>query len=963
MYTKFDVSLLIPGLPIHPDTLDKRSLGGSESAGLYMAKALAREGARVNVFCNTAENWRDSIGVSFNPSVGWSSATRGAVHDICIAQRSLDALAAPTSARLNLLWCHDLALGRDARRVRGALWNIDRIVVLSEYMRAQYQEAYEIEPEVCFVSRNGVDLDLFREVAAGGIRRDRNKLVYAARPERGLDLLLRDVMPRLLENEPELRLYIAGYDHRHEEFVELYRECEQLARALGDRVVVLGSLSKRDLYRHFLSARVYVYPTPSPSSPGFREVSCICAMECQAAGLPVVTSALGALPETLAPEGAILTGGDPSNRSELAGYIEAFSQNVLTLVRDDERWAQASNAGMKRASSLDWSDVAREWLSEAERLIRARNNSRPRLLRHFVRTSNIISANHLSASGQPSRSDVALGEDGSGDAPCSGPPASQEKCTIGDGSPIAESAEMRALPKASKHSLIAAVRSQITALSGAAKRIVAYHSDIKEDAPTTSLAVSWPHVYVDTPGGGLRAQLAPDYQRTVTERRSLAGSEFEAAVVFDELESFERPWDALAYVEQLVEVGGRIYLTCPWEPTCAHSDSGHRPLWSFDEHDIRDMLGEKPGLSIDGFYFDHETGESVAAGWWIVSYVVDGRPIPQIDLERRSWLQRPRETLSAAIIAGPGSEDTLHWMLKSITDVADEVVISDCGMSREARRIAQAHGVRLVPGADPKRVGFDDARNEGLTHCSSDWCIWVDTDEKLVGRERLAKYLRYNVYSAYQLPLHHFACDVAIPTEYPAKLFRNQARADNRRIKFFGAIHENPEWELNEGCGPVLALPDVHVAHVGYLDEQTRRGRFARNWPLMSLDRARHPNRVAQKEFLMRDKMHLIRYALERNGGQVTDEIRVACRDIIDTYRQEFLGDQSPLNGQCLEYYSDALCILGEGFEAAFHLSAGKTRAEPDRLRRYRFATIEDLQAELSRIAVKAAGPYQSKWW
>src|SRR5262249_20927498 len=156
-----------------------------------------------------------------------------------------------------------------------------------------------------------------------------------------------------------------------------------------------------------------------------------------------------------------------------------------------------------------------------------------------------------------------------------------------------------------------------------------------------------------------------------------------------------------------------------------------------------------------------------------------------------------------------------------------------------ARRIAQQYQARMVPGIDPKIEGFERARNLALDTVSSDWCLWIDTDENLVGAEVLAKYLRENVYHAYGVRQHHFSCDSAMPTDIPVRLFRRREYR-GRALRFWGAIHEHPELALNEGVGPVIALRDVHIAHVGYLAESTRRERFVRNQPLLELDQARY---------------------------------------------------------------------------------------------------------------------------
>jgi glycosyltransferase involved in cell wall biosynthesis len=314
------------------------------------------------------------------------------------------------------------------------------------------------------------------------------------------------------------------------------------------------------------------------------------------------------------------------------------------------------------------------------------------------------------------------------------------------------------------------------------------------------------------------------------------------------------------------------------------------------------------------------------------------------------------------LIAGPGCEETLHWTLRSIQDVVDEIVILDCGMSEEAKRIALQYAPKLLAASDPRRVGFDEARNTALDACTCDWCLWIDADEKLVGGNALGKYLRENSYHAYTLRQHRFACDVGSTTDFSARLFRRRSR-NGRTLRFLGAIYEQPEFELNDGAGPSVTLPDVHIADVGNLTEDVRQARLARNWSLLALDRQRYPERLLQKFFVMRDNMHMVRYALLENGGHVNEPIRDACRQTIELYQRHFLGARTPATHDALEYYSQALTVLGEGFEAVFQVEAGKSEAKPNGAQRYRFASVDDFQTELRRIASDKAAPFDSRWW
>src|SRR5262245_623541 len=119
--------MLVLGMPFDGSTLEKKSLGGSETAAIYAAKALANEGAKVIVFCNTPDGpMTDNDGVRYLPTAAYVRYARNTPHDINIIQRQSRYFSQRTSAKLNVLWCHDLALGRFSSDFRGTMWNIDK---------------------------------------------------------------------------------------------------------------------------------------------------------------------------------------------------------------------------------------------------------------------------------------------------------------------------------------------------------------------------------------------------------------------------------------------------------------------------------------------------------------------------------------------------------------------------------------------------------------------------------------------------------------------------------------------------------------------------------------------------------------------------------------------------------------------------------------------------------------------
>lgn len=393
---KLHIAFYIPGLPFGPDTLTKSSLGGSETAGLSMAKALADRGHRVYLFCNTNEAGLYG-NLQFHRLEEFQKFITFIHHDVCVVQRVPAMFCNRTQSKLNVAWMHDMALGRNHGSLTTAMWNIDQVALLSDYMVEQYRDVYGdaiLNDAVLWKTRNGIDLSLFPKDRPA---RDRKLLVYAARPERGLDYLLDNIFPKLLRADPQIRLAVCGYENPATELSDFYAAVQAKMQAFGDRIVNAGHFSKPELYGFYNRAGCYVYPTPTPMAGKFREVSCITAMECMAAGLPFVSSKAGALPETLNRAAGTLINKLPGEE----GYDDAFVRAVLKYVNDDEAFEQASKAGRRAARRHQWSKVAEEWETNFIEQIRARNDSKPRLAAHFRRHGDYCAAQRVDGVAAP----------------------------------------------------------------------------------------------------------------------------------------------------------------------------------------------------------------------------------------------------------------------------------------------------------------------------------------------------------------------------------------------------------------------------------------------------------------------------------------------------------------------------------------------------------------------------------
>ncbi len=298
-----------------PAAIDGRGLGGSETALVRVAAALAARGHDVTVYASTFEGVVD--GVTYRPCERWNP---GDPVDAVVVSRVPEVFDHEIAAPIRVLWCHDAYYTGLTPERAGRMTSV---VVLSDWQRDLFARRYPSVEDKLRIVRNGIRLydDDGRALYEGAERAfaDRApRCIYSSLPNRGLDVLL-EVWPEIRRRVPdaELDVYygwevydqIAEHDHRLRGYkVLLYHLLERAGGEAGG-VVMRGRVSQPELHAAMARARVWSYPTAFP------ETSCISAMEARAAGLAIVTSDLAALSETVGNDHGVLIPIDERRRS------------------------------------------------------------------------------------------------------------------------------------------------------------------------------------------------------------------------------------------------------------------------------------------------------------------------------------------------------------------------------------------------------------------------------------------------------------------------------------------------------------------------------------------------------------------------------------------------------------------------------------------------------------------------
>lgn len=332
--------------PWSPLDLKTRGLGGSETAIVQMATALAADGWFVEVFGGLSNHGPNGQ-VSYRP---WFEYDPDDPCDIFVSVRVPDIVDQQPKAFHRVLWLHDAHYG-GALRER---WQeYDTIFVLSEDHAIAISESEGVPLDRLSFTRNGVDLSRWPDSSDGFDLREPT-VIYSSSPDRGLENLLA-MWPSIAERVPAARLKVFyGFDvfdrmHALNPPMQEWRKL-MVARMEELGVEFVGRVDQTRLAEEQQAARVWAYPYPFDNHT---ETSCITAMEAMAAGMAIVTTHSGALPETVGDAGVVLSKEE----------ADSFADHVVELLSDKKKWEACHERGLARARDLSWDGVAKEWAS------------------------------------------------------------------------------------------------------------------------------------------------------------------------------------------------------------------------------------------------------------------------------------------------------------------------------------------------------------------------------------------------------------------------------------------------------------------------------------------------------------------------------------------------------------------------------------------------------------------------
>ena len=326
------ITFVTNGPPFNGHSLNKKAIGGSESAVIFMAAELHKLGYQSEVYCNCPYTGTYD-GVKYHDVSDWyTNIIHGRTSlDLLVCSRYLNMLPGRKIANNTVFWMHDVYMDVWDHYSKFADWTY----LMSDFQRTMWPSEAAIQ-----VTRNGYDAETIQHKNPTTFDKKKNNYIYASRPERGLKFLLMTIWPKVLKVNPAAKLHLCGYV-KHDSVTQTVIE-------ITKNVVNHGQLNKKDYYSLLDKCGYMLYPTEFP------EISCINAIEAQALGTMVITTDAFALKETVKTDTLI-------PNTNIKEYVNSFVEKVYQAQDEDYFMQQTMMAKDKVSTEYQWRNIAKEW--------------------------------------------------------------------------------------------------------------------------------------------------------------------------------------------------------------------------------------------------------------------------------------------------------------------------------------------------------------------------------------------------------------------------------------------------------------------------------------------------------------------------------------------------------------------------------------------------------------------------
>jgi glycosyltransferase involved in cell wall biosynthesis len=254
--------------------------------------------------------------------------------------------------RVNVIWQH---LAYDQGAIRGMadsnfIQSIEHFVYVSNWQKEQFQNRFPINLSQNHVIKNAIEPIEFKEKP-----KDKIKLIYTSTPNRGLEVLLKAFK---ILNRKDIELivfssniiYGKGYSNQlagaHE---HLFHQCRTTPG-----ITYRGYAMNKAVRQALQQSHILAYPSI------YEETSCLAAIEAGAAGCKIVTTDLGALPESCDKWATYVNYQYGDNLDLLA---ERYAETLNTAI--DSYWTNSYTINEQSLwfnEQYSWHTRAREWL-------------------------------------------------------------------------------------------------------------------------------------------------------------------------------------------------------------------------------------------------------------------------------------------------------------------------------------------------------------------------------------------------------------------------------------------------------------------------------------------------------------------------------------------------------------------------------------------------------------------------